>query len=302
MANWATLYEIATRQHGVVCVAAADQSGISRRTLRRRALHEQWHRPHAGVFVLPGAGWDFPQQAMAALCAAGPTAHLAGWSAAHLYGLIARPPRRVQLLMPYGRNAEPLGRVHVHRSRRLPPEHLTMRNGLRATTAARTLCDLAMWAGRRHLTELVAKAVGVELVTLDEIDEARRLLGPRRGSAGLAAVLLRLGRDGKTDSALERQWRGKLREHGFKPARGVYPVRHEGVLLGIVDIAFPKERVGIEVDGFVWHRTPGQLQRDHARQNAFLAAGWLLLRVGAAELQAPDAPLAQLREVLAERA
>ena len=296
--NWQTLYEIAAAQHGVVALRDAARAGVPERTLRARAAAEGWRRPHPGVFLLPGAPWDFSQRAAAALAAV-PAAVVAGWSACFAWGLTQRPPRRLQLLLPYGAASHPLHGVHLHRSRRLSAEDATTRDGLAITTPSRTLCDVSMWAGRRQLGELVATTVTRELAVIAEIELLRVSLGPRRGSSNLRAVLARLAADGRTDSALERQIRRVLRNAGLRPAPGVYAVRIDGVLLGRVDIAFPEARVGIEVDGFAWHRTPAQLRRDHERQNAFLAAGWRLLRVSAADVADPERFLAALRALLA---
>lgn len=55
------------------------------------------------------------------------------------------------------------------------------------------------------------------------------------------------------------------------------------VLLPVVgtcylDIAFRRERVAVEVDGWRYHATPEVFETDRARQNALVLDGWLVLR------------------------
>ena len=51
-----------------------------------------------------------------------------------------------------------------------------------------------------------------------------------------------------------------------------------GVFLGRVDFAYPELKIAIEVDGWQAHSTPGQLDRDLARQNKLILNGWTVLR------------------------
>lgn len=46
----------------------------------------------------------------------------------------------------------------------------------------------------------------------------------------------------------------------------------------LVDIAFPIERVAVEVDGWAFHSDQRTFQRDRARQNAIALSGWQVLR------------------------
>lgn len=46
----------------------------------------------------------------------------------------------------------------------------------------------------------------------------------------------------------------------------------------LVDIAFPNERVAIEVDGWAFHSDQRTFQRDRTRQNAIALSGWQVLR------------------------
>ena len=45
-----------------------------------------------------------------------------------------------------------------------------------------------------------------------------------------------------------------------------------------IDIAFPRERVAVEVDGWAWHVDAERFRADRRKQNALVRAGWDPLR------------------------
>ncbi len=52
----------------------------------------------------------------------------------------------------------------------------------------------------------------------------------------------------------------------------------DGIVLAILDIAFPALRLGIELDGRAWHTDRERFQHDRARQNWLVNEGWTVLR------------------------
>lgn len=52
-----------------------------------------------------------------------------------------------------------------------------------------------------------------------------------------------------------------------------------------VDLGFPEARVAVEYDGREPHLQSGAFVRERRRQNALLAAGWLVLRYTAEGLR-----------------
>ncbi|MGH3925194.1 MAG: endonuclease domain-containing protein, partial [Pseudonocardiaceae bacterium] len=66
-----------------------------------------------------------------------------------------------------------------------------------------------------------------------------------------------------------------------------------------IDVAFPAQRVAIEVDGWAWHITPGQFIGDRQRQNAMVNLGWTVLRFTWHDLVGrPEAVLDEIRAAL----
>lgn len=298
---WGALDRLAGGQHGAFRLDQAVALGLSANTVRQRALRESWRRPHVGVFVLPGAPPGPRLAASAAVLAAGPRALVAGRTAAWLWGLRRSPVGHVELIVPADRAAPRLRGVRTVRTVSLWQDDADIRDGLVVTTVARTVCELARTCTFEALLDAVSTAAQRRLVSLGEVERCRRRMGRYRGAAQLRRVLGQLECE-RTDSGLERDVRRLLRSAGLRPAPGIYELRADGALVARLDIAFPAERVAVEVDGFAWHATPAHLRRDHVRENAIKALGWLPLRVGYVELtRHPARFVAQLRAALALR-
>ena len=67
-----------------------------------------------------------------------------------------------------------------------------------------------------------------------------------------------------------------------------------------LDIAFPAERLCVEVDGWEWHgKYKGDFQRDRERQNLLTRHGWRILRFTAKDIrQNPDGCFTFIKECL----
>jgi very-short-patch-repair endonuclease len=52
-----------------------------------------------------------------------------------------------------------------------------------------------------------------------------------------------------------------------------------------IDLAYPAERVAIELDSFRWHAGRRAFATDRARGNRLVAAGWHLLRAVPGDIQ-----------------
>ncbi|MDN5860560.1 MAG: endonuclease domain-containing protein [Pseudonocardia sp.] len=68
----------------------------------------------------------------------------------------------------------------------------------------------------------------------------------------------------------------------------------------LVDLAFPQQRLAIEVDGWAWHVDADRFQSDRRKGNALTAAGWTVLRFTWHDLHGrPRQVIAEIRAVLA---
>jgi very-short-patch-repair endonuclease len=66
-----------------------------------------------------------------------------------------------------------------------------------------------------------------------------------------------------------------------------------------VDFAYVDARVAIEADGFRWHSTRQQFDRDRARHNSLTAMGWTVIHVTWEQLrEQPDDLIHNIRATL----
>ncbi len=108
--------------------------------------------------------------------------------------------------------------------------------------------------------------------------------------------LLRAAGD-RAASEAERVLNGLLRGAGLTGwQRGYLAEGYE------LDVAFPVERIAIEVDGWAWHSDVERFRRDRVRQNDLVLAGWVILRFTWYDLASrPAQVVAEVRRALATR-
>ena len=308
MNEWQRLIRLAESQHGVFSLTQATQLGLSPRAVQERVHREGWDRSHNGVFRLPGASSTYEQAAMAALLAVRPGRAtgergvlVAARSAARLWEMTQARQRPVQLITPFGQPATEREPLYVIRSRTLLPSDATSVGPIDLTTPERTIIDLGRYAGRGELLDTAS--TGVRLGVLSEDRLAARLAEMLRppGKPNLHWLLAELAHHGRTDSTFEREAREWLLANGFHPYPGVYPLRIDGRLIAMLDIAFPPDRVYVECDGRRYHSDRRAFHHDRVRDNEIASAApdWLGLRLTKDEYeQAPRRFLRQLTTTL----
>jgi very-short-patch-repair endonuclease len=206
---------------------------------------------------------------MAAVLAGGAGAVLSHHSAAALWG-IGGEWGRVEISTPTAHRHRQAG-IASHR-RALPASDLTTFAGIPVTCVVRTLIDIACSLGLGALERAVN-----ESDRLDRIDpEALRMaLDTYRGQRGVARLRELLDRRTfrLTDSELERWFLPQVRRAGLP-----LPLTQQRLNGFKVDFLWPDLRLVVETDGLRYHRTPAQQARDHIRDQAHLAAGFIPLR------------------------
>jgi very-short-patch-repair endonuclease len=131
--------EIAARQHGLVRTSDLRAVGLGTSAVSKRHARGLLHRVYRGVYAVGHAALSTEARWLAAVFAAGAGAALCGLAAAELWGL-RRAKGAIAVVAP--RQVRVDG-VSVHRCNKLDPRDVTTRNGIRVTTVARTIVDLA---------------------------------------------------------------------------------------------------------------------------------------------------------------
>jgi very-short-patch-repair endonuclease len=111
------------------------------------------------------------------------------------------------------------------------------------------------------------------------VDEFSRRVESCRGQRGFRRLVALRGLvSGGERAESERRLTALLRGAGVSGWRVNVPISDDDGVIGIADIAFDRERLVVEVDGWAYHSSPDRFQRDRERQNRLMRAGWRVLR------------------------
>jgi very-short-patch-repair endonuclease len=290
----AGLAELAGRQRGVFTREQALGLGVSRGMLVRRIEAGLWLRVLRGVYRMASTPPSWHQKLLAGCLWA--SAVVSQFSAARLYGLegVSRGRRGdpVELTGLRGSNVHAPGFV-VHTTRQLERHDQSVFDGIPVTSLARTLVDLSPSLDERHLSA----ALDSGLATHTFVDvrflarEIRRLRAPGRSiSPTLARLLEARAPDAlHLDSVLERRFSGALRRARLPRPKEHFEVIDGGRRLAEVDFAYPRARLAIQLHGASIHRRCSVWERDQDQSSELAAAGWRVINVTWAQLEASEA-------------
>jgi hypothetical protein len=156
----------------------------------------------------------------------------------------------------------------VH-SAQLPDEHVTVEHGMRVTTVARTVTDIARTAEFRAGVVTADSALHQRLVTKPELESLLASCLRWRGSRRAAEVVAFA--DGLAESVLESIARVVFQDCGLPPPElQVWAGGAE--VVGRVDFLWRQFRTVVEVDGLLKYANPAravlQLERDKRLRDA----------------------------------
>lgn len=231
---------------------------------------------HPGVYAVGHRRLPRDGQRLATILWAGPGAALSHREAAAIHGLLPSNRARIEVTTTRRIRAARPG-VAVHHSAVLDAEDTVTVAGMRVTTVARTLVDLADVVPKDSLAKALREAEHLRVVDMHDLREAmtRTCHRPGTGHAKLKAVLEEHRRRGTqlTRSVLEDRFLQLCERHGLpRPRTNFHVAGHE------VDACWPASRLAVELDGWARHKDRVAFQRDRTKGNAILQAGWRLLR------------------------
>lgn len=299
----ALVVALASRQGMVVTLRQLTDAGVARHEVRSR--HGGLLTPvSAGIYVV---GELTPTACLHAALAAVPSAAVSHRSAGVRQRLrVLAPANHHELTVArHHRSQRRLPGVRIRSTTWLPGDDVTVVDGVRVTTVARTVCDLAGVVARSRLWHVVEVAITEERVTAGEL-QACAAAWCRRGRSGSGVVRALdhelLDAEPLPGSELERRAALLLHEAGVGGwTAQCRPPWYDGVR-GVVDLAWVAERVVLELDGRRWHATAQAQGDDRRRDRLATAHGWVTLRFGWAEVvHRPAAFVAEVQVVLAAR-
>ena len=276
------------------------ETGWSEEEIEWRIRAGRLHRMHGGVYsvghqVIPREGrW------LAAVLASGPEAVLSHWSAAALW--MIRPNSRsvVDVTCPHkSRTWDGIRRHH----KALPPDEVTVEEGIPVTTVPRTIFDLAATEPvdvvQSMLKEVEHRNLWDRLSLWDLVE---RYPG-RRGVRKVRATLGRLKEEpaGRERSPLEERFAPFLRRHCLS-----LPHFNDWIHLGDkyvqVDCHWRGTGQIVELDGWQSHKTRTAFREDRARDRRLRVAGYSVTRLTWNQLDdEPEEVAADLRALLYKR-
>jgi hypothetical protein len=286
--RWAdeAIAALAEVQHGVVSRAQLLSAGVTARQIEWRLRRKRLHRVHLGVYAVGHRALSHLGLWMAAVLAAGEGAVLSHWSAASLWRM--RPGRgpRSHVTSPRERRNRPSITFHFSA---LPPDEITIEQGIPVTTPARTQLDLAPLLPSPTLARMIDAAgtcAGTTLATLCE-------RYPGRAGVPKLTKIVASSRP-MTRSDLEAELLDAMERAGLP--RPLVNAVVEGFE---ADFAWPQHGVIAELDTYVTHGSPLAFERDRERDRKLTAAGWRVVRMTD---RRPAEALADLRKLLAASA
>jgi very-short-patch-repair endonuclease len=261
----AAIIALARRQHGLVHVRQLRALRLDSRAIRRRIARSWLVDDGDGLFRVGPIAGPLARE-MGAILRYGSQSVVSDGAALACWELRdRRPSAPVDVTVASG--AAGRSGVRVHR-RRLTRDEWVTRDGVRLTTPARTIADLAPSLPAVDLQRLVEEAQLRRLAT------RKQLTAYGRGRPALRAALAAHDEPQLTRSEAERRLLELVR------AAGLPRPRTNARVLGMeVDMLWPAERLIVEVDGFATHGPKPAFERDRRRDGRLLAAGYRVLRV-----------------------
>ncbi|MGO9972889.1 MAG: type IV toxin-antitoxin system AbiEi family antitoxin domain-containing protein [Solirubrobacteraceae bacterium] len=267
--------------------------GLGKQAIRYRAGIGQLIRVYRGVYAVGRLPTTRRDQAAGALLACGPSAVLSHRSAAALWSITDTWPLPLELSTTIDRRPTGL-RVHVVCS--LSRTEITHHHGLRVTTPARTILDLAPHTPARRLTRIINDLRLERRLTIDAL---RDLTERHARHPGTRFVKPLIAEDrGPTRSELEDTFQRLIDTYDLPRA-----ILNTAIGGYEVDAYFPDERLIVELDGYEVHKTRHTFESDRARDAELLAShGIPTIRLTYRRMtQRPDHEAANLKRILEAR-
>jgi very-short-patch-repair endonuclease len=273
------IHGFARRQGGVVARAQLLQAGLAPGVIERRVDAGLLHTLHRGVYAVGYREVAREGRWFAAMLASGTEAAvshadaLASWRT----GRMTSGP--VSVTVPGSSGRRRRGGLVVHRAP-LPAGDVVLRDGLRVTSPARTLLDLAAILERRDLERALDEAHYLNRVSPRTLAETLERNRGRPGAVPLRALLHthELGST-RTETALEETFLRAIRHAGLPTPRCQQWIgRHR------VDFLWPAERLIVETDGWAAHRGRTRQARDADRDAELDRRGYEVTRIDEAEV------------------
>ena len=286
--------EIADRQHGVVTRWQLLAAGLSRRVIDGAIAAGRLRLLFRGVYTVGHAAVSPDGWCQAALLACGDESALGHRTACMKWSLRRTDLFPLSVIVP-GDRGRKHDRIQARRVK-LDRRDWVAFDGLRVTTPARTIVDMAGELSPTEMRELVERAQNLRRFDPKQVSRVLECHPSRPGCRPLLHLiaLLQPDHDG-AKSYLERLFLALVRKAGLPlPEVNVCIEGRER------DFVWRDERLVIEVDGYAYHSSRAAIRRDKARDRELTAALWRPARFTYEEIAfEADATTTEIADLLA---
>lgn len=273
---------IADCQHALVTRSQLLALGVRRGSVDHAIAVGRLHLKYSGVYALVGPA-ALPPLAVehAAVLACLENAHLSHRSAAAVWGFTAPWTGLVDVTVVGRRSGRQRRGMRIHRIPHLEPSDRRRYEGIRITSPARTLLDLASEFSDRELERAFDEAIATRVATRAAIHQVLRAYPHCHGAARLRELVAPDRSPTVTRSQAEELFLEIIRKAGLPdPEVNASVGRYE------VDFCWRAQRIIVEVDGYAFHSSRAALERDHRRDAELQQLGFVVIRIGWRELTA----------------
>jgi hypothetical protein len=214
-------------------------------------------------------------QYLAAVMACGPRAVLSHRSAADLWGIRPNATRMEVTVRQDGGRAEG---IQVHRTRMLAPQDFTVHEGIPVTSVARTLLDLSGVVKAPDLATAIDRAERSGSFDLTAVVDVLDRANGRRGARALRRAIAAY-EPSTQKSVLERRFKDLLRTAPDIPSPAFNAAVEGEQATHEVDAFWPAQRLAVQLDGFEFHRTRRDRERDAESDADLELAGFRVMRL-----------------------
>ncbi|WP_299576033.1 type IV toxin-antitoxin system AbiEi family antitoxin [uncultured Williamsia sp.] len=269
--------------------------------IRPRDIRRDFRMVHRGVYAEAAVPLSPVETIRAAWLRAGPDSVVGGISAAVLHGAtFFDHGATVELIRPPTGQARRFNDVRVHRTE-LNPADVVVVDGMPVTSPIRTAFDLGRrspaWIALAHLDDLT-RATDLDHMELWRFVVAHPAVRNIRQLRGLVPWI-----DAGAESSGESWTRHLILADGLpRPETQVKVYDEHGTIIAKFDLAYRREKIGVEFDGFEYHYSDDQRLSNATRDRQTSGLGWHTERRNSVQLSGdPIGFLSCLRGLLDSR-
>ena len=257
------------KQHGNITRRQLHAVGIDDGGIAWRVKIGRLYRVFRGVYSVGKPATTAHQRAAAAVLACGPGAALSHSSAMTLWGYWRHWDQPFEVTVVGDRRTKG---IRVHRSTTLRRRDITTQLGIRVTTPARTLIDMAPRLKDKALKRQVNNALNSPWTGEDQLADtlARHPTAP--GTKRIAKLIGLAGTP--TRSGWEDDFPAFCAKYGLPTPIMGHPFHGY-----ILDALFPAEKVIVELDSWEFHKGKIAFEDDRERDAEMLAHGHVTVRM-----------------------